>query len=195
MIMRRPFPALPQKSRSMTRIAVVAYPTLDQRALDWIESIRGRHDPQAGRIPPHFTLIFPVDVSPDDIRDEVARAALRYRPVPFVIRTAISMPDVVQGGAHVFVVPEEGHDQIARLHDELYAGVLRPHLREDIAFVPHITIATGNTRWCETYALQLNGTLQPVHGVIESVTILDVTRTEIESLARFALGTPSSQPA
>ena len=179
----------------MALIAVVAYPTLDQRALDWIESIRGRHDPQADPIPPHFTLIFPADVSPDDIRDEVAGAALRHRPVPFVIRSAISMPDVVHGGAHVFVVPEEGHDQIARLHDELYAGVLRPHRREGIAFVPHITIATGNARWCESYAQQLNGTLQPVRGVIESLTLLDVTRTEIESLARFALGTPSSLPA
>jgi hypothetical protein len=26
----------------------------------------------------------------------------------------------------------------------LYAGVLRPHRREDIALVPHITIAAGN---------------------------------------------------
>ena len=105
------------------------------------------------------------------------------------------MPDGVHGGAHVFVVPEEGNDHIARLHDELYAGVLRPHRREDIAFVPHITIATGNAHWCESYAQQLNETLEPVRGVIESVTLLDVTRTEIESLARFALGTPSSSPA
>ena len=72
------------------------------------------------------------------------------------------MPDVVHGGAHVFVVPDEGRDQIARLHDELYAGVLRQHLREDIAFVSHVTIAAGDVHWCETYAQQLNGTLQPV---------------------------------
>ena len=103
--------------------------------------------------------------------------------------------DIVSAGAHVFVVPEEGHDQIARLHDELYAGVLRPHLREDIAFVPHITIATSDALWCQTYAQQLNETFKPVRGVLESMTLLDVTRTEFESLARFPLGTPSSQPA
>lgn len=165
----------------MARIAVVAYPTLDHHSLDWIESIRVRYDPQASRIPPHFTLVFPVDEPPCEITDEIARACLRHRPIPFVIRSALSMRDVVHGGAHVFVVPDEGRDHIARLHDELYAGVLRPHLREDIAFVPHITIAAGEVRWCENYAQQLNGILQPVRGVIESVTLLDVSRSEIES--------------
>ena len=179
----------------MARIAVVAYPILDQHSLDWIESIRIRHDPLASRIRPHFTLVFPVDESPGDITDEIARACLRHRPIPFVIRSALSTRDVIHGGAHVFVVPDEGRDDIAQLHDELYAGVLRPHLREDIAFVPHITIAAGEVRWCENYAEQLNGILQPVRGVIESVTLLDVTRTRIESIVRLALGTPSSQPA
>jgi 2'-5' RNA ligase len=171
----------------VARIAVVAYPTVEQQTLDWIHSIRVRYDPQARRIPAHFTLVFPVDESPGDITEEIARVCLRHRPISFVIRSVISMPDVVHRGAHVFVVPDEGRDQIARLHDELYAGVLRQHLREDIAFVPHVTIATGDLHWCETYAQQLNGTLQPVRGVIESVTLLDVSRTKIESIARLAL--------
>jgi 2'-5' RNA ligase len=100
---------------------------------------------------------------------ELARVTTRHAPITFVIRSTIAVPDVVHGGAHVFAVPNEGRDQIARLHDELYAGVLQPHLREDTAFVPHITIAAhGDLRWCEAYAERLNGTLQPVRGVIES---------------------------
>ena len=62
----------------MARIAVVAYPTVDQQTLDWIESIRVRHDPQASRIPPHFTPVFPVDVSPGDIKGEIALACTAY---------------------------------------------------------------------------------------------------------------------
>jgi 2'-5' RNA ligase len=93
---------------------------------------------------------------------ELARVTTRHAPITFVIRSTIAVPDVVHGGAHVFAVPNEGRDQIARLHDELYAGVLQPHLREDTAFVPHITIAAhGDLRWCEAYAERLNGTLQP----------------------------------
>ena len=57
----------------MARIAVVAYPTVDQQTLDWIDSIRVRHDPQARRIPPHFTLVFPVEESPGEITEEIAR--------------------------------------------------------------------------------------------------------------------------
>ena len=179
----------------MARVAVVSYPALDGAALDWIESIRAQHDPQAARIPPHFTLVFPVD-APADIRGEITRVSARHGPITFVIRSAIAMPDVVHGGAHVFLVPDEGRDQIARLHDELYAGVLRPHLREDLAFVPHITIAAhGDVRWCKAYAERLNGTLLPVRGVIESVTLVDVTTTKIDTLARYVLATPSpSQP-
>jgi 2'-5' RNA ligase len=78
----------------------------------------------------------------------------------------------------------------------LHTGNLQAHLREDIAFVPHITIAAHtDVRWCDAYAEQLNATLQPVRGVIESVTLVDVTATKITSLARFVLGAPaSSQP-
>ena len=180
----------------MARIAVVSYPALDSAALHWIESIRSQHDPQAARIPPHFTLVFPVD-APLDVTGEIARVTTRHAPITFVIRSTIAMPDVVHGGAHVFAVPTEGRDQIARLHAELYSGVLRPHLREDIAFVPHITIAAHeDVGWCEAYAERLSGTLQPVRGVIESVTVVGVTTTRIESLARYVLAMPSSsQPA
>lgn len=178
----------------MARIAVVSYPVFDTAAIAWIESIRAQHDPQASRIPPHFTLVFPVD-APADMSGEIARVSARHAPIAFVIRSAIAMPDVVHGGAHVFVVPDEGRHQIEHLHDELYAGVLRSFRREDIAFVPHITIAAhGDVRWCETYAERLNGTLQPMRGVIESVTLIEVTASRIESLARFELATPPRRP-
>lgn len=61
----------------------------------------------------------------------------------------------------MFVVPDEGREPIVRLHHELYAGVLRPHLREDVGYVPHVTIAAGDVGWCEAYAKRLNERLQP----------------------------------
>jgi len=177
----------------VARIAVVSFPILDEQTLDWIASIRAEHDPQAGRILPHFTLVFPIEASPADVKNELGRVAARHEPIPFVIRSAMFMPDAIQGGGgHVFLVPTEGRANITRIHDDLYSGVLRPHLREDIAFIPHVTIAAhDDERWCETYAQRVNGTLEPVGGVLESITLVDVTASKIETLARFALGTPS----
>jgi hypothetical protein len=98
----------------VARIAAVSYPVLDGADFGWIESIRAQHDPQASRIPPHFTLVFPVD-APADMTGEIARVTARHAPIAFVIRSAIALPDVVHGGAHVFVVPDEGRDQIESL--------------------------------------------------------------------------------
>ena len=171
----------------MARVAVVAYPVVDRADLEGIQSVRDQYDPLASRIAPHFTLVFPIDAQVD-VTGEVARVTAHHAPITFVLESAIAMPDVVHGGAHVFLVPGEGRDQIALLHDELYAGALRAHLREDAPFVPHLTIAHGDARWCEDHAERLSRTLCPVRGVIDALTLVDVTAANVESLARFALG-------
>jgi len=43
----------------MPTLAIVAYPVLAADDHRWIEAIRARHDPQAGRIAAHVTLLFP----------------------------------------------------------------------------------------------------------------------------------------
>jgi 2'-5' RNA ligase len=168
-------------------IAVVAYPVFDETDLAWIESIRARYDPQADRIAPHFTLVFPVDASAG-ILDELAAVAGRHAAIRFVLRSAIATPDLVRGGAHVFLVPDEGRDAIACLHDDLYAGTLRTHLREDGPFVPHITVAAQqDLRWCEAYAERLNDTLRPMHATIESLSVVAVDPGGIRRLAHVDL--------
>lgn len=92
----------------------------------------------------------------------------------------------------MFLVPDDGRDQITRLHGELYVGSLRPHLREDVTFIPHITVAAhDDLRWCQAYVEQLTETLPPVRGVIESLTLVDVTAAKIEPLAEFRLASPN----
>ena len=56
-------------------LAVVAYPALEDRDRDWIEFVRARHDPQALRIPAHFTLVFPTEDSADPVAADVAAVA------------------------------------------------------------------------------------------------------------------------
>jgi 2'-5' RNA ligase len=56
--------------------------------------------------------------------------------------------------------------RLRALHDELSAFVLRTDLREDIAFVPHITIAGHrDLRWCDACAERANFIFQPWSGL------------------------------
>lgn len=48
-----------QSDTDEMKLAVVAYPSLDQDDRQWIDSFRTSHDPQAG-IGVHVTLMFPV---------------------------------------------------------------------------------------------------------------------------------------
>ena len=40
-----------------------------------------------------------------------------------------------------YLVPDIGNDQITELHKNLYANMLSDHLRQEIPYIPHITMA------------------------------------------------------
>lgn len=172
----------------MPQVAIVSYPVLGVADRRWVESIRANHDPQAADLAAHFTLVFPADVAPGDLAVEVAAAAGSAAPIPFVIRCAKAVRDAFGRGGRVFLVPHEGADEITTLHDRLYSGVLRPHLREDIPFVPHITVAAGrDLGWCEAIAAELNRDPRTMAGVLESLELVDIVDGTVSCRGRFML--------
>jgi len=173
----------------LTAIAIVSYPSIDEADRQWIESVRAKYDPQAARIGVHFTLVFPTDASPAEVAGEVAVVASVARPIPFTIRGARAVGDVVGGGGHVFLVPDEGREEIATLHDQLYHGVLRPHLRQDIPFTPHMTVAAGSDlAACEELVHELNLGHRIVHGILRGIELVNLEKRHVDSIATFALG-------
>jgi 2'-5' RNA ligase len=177
----------------MAVIAVVAYPTLDEADRHWIESIRACRDPQASRVAVHFTLVFPADALPGEVSTEVTAVAGSAKAIPFTIHQAMAVRDS-QGGGHVFLVPDEGHDEITDLHDRLYAGILRPHLRTDIPFTPHMTLAPdADVARCAALAEQLNRDSRTVRGALRSVNLVHVGTYRVESIRAFVLGKPGAR--
>jgi 2'-5' RNA ligase len=173
----------------MTRLAVVSYPRMEDADLDWIEAIRAKNDPQAHRIAAHFTLVFPVAASLAALSDEVAALVEVHSPIAFTVRAALAFPDAGADGGHVFFVPDEGRMQITRLHDRLYEGILKRHLRQDILFVPHVTAgAQPDLRNCEELAKQLTAAGRAISGVLDAVDVLELTSGAIVSRARLGLG-------
>ncbi len=171
-------------------LAIVAYPKLHDADRRRIESFRAKHDPQASRVALHFTLVFPFAGSPDELVPEIAIAARSTKPIPFTIgRTAVVADPVAGSGYHIFLVPDEGAWQIAALHDRLYAGALRPHLRRDISFIPHITVAAAReAHVAEQWARTLNAPSRILHGTVAGIDLVDLGQHRVRSVASYALG-------
>jgi 2'-5' RNA ligase len=170
--------------------AVVAFPLLASDDLQWIESIRAKHDPEAKRIAAHFTLVFPAVMSARATEAHLTRVAHSAEPIRFVLRRAIVAPDALGSGGHVFLIPEDGRDALTGLHQRLYSGLLQPHARRNATFTPHITVAAGTgIDPLHTIAGELNAKGLSIRGSIAEIALVEVTSGEIRRSARFQLGT------
>jgi 2'-5' RNA ligase len=171
-----------------SRLAIVAYPILNEADLAEIQAIREIHDPQFAVLTPHFTLVFPVE-APDAVVVAAAQAmGAVVPPFTFTLRSVRAVRDAVGAGGHVFLVPDDGAAQVCDLHDRLYAGALQSAHRRDIPYVPHITVAAHpNFSRCEALASEIESTNTARAGRVEALTVLGVSGKGIEELAVVAL--------
>lgn len=176
-------------------LAVVAYPVLDEADRQWLESFRQAHDPQSARIGAHFTLVFPAEAESGEVVREVAAVARSTEPIDFAIHGASVVADPLGTGSHVFLEPDKGRLAISTLHERLYAGTLRPHLRADIPFVPHITVAAARD---SAAALELAGALDAsrrvIRGVLDRVDVIDTGAAVLHPIEGFALAGAAAKP-
>jgi 2'-5' RNA ligase len=169
-------------------IAVVSYPVLTEADRLWIEAIRARHDPQAARLPAHFTLVFP-SAGTNDLVREVAFVAATSAPIAFRLDAVRAVRDLVAGaGAHVMLVAARGGAQIAALHDRLYRGVLRAGRRVDVPFVPHVTVgASADYDRCAAVAAAVGTEQRPIEGRLERLDIVDLDGPAVTTIRSLAL--------
>lgn len=100
-----------------------------------IGSFRRAHDPTADLIGPHVTLVFPVPVviGGDAIREHVRDVVSRTPSFDIRLRGLEEWWD-----HWLFLHVADGREEVVALHDALYSGVLRPYLRTDLPYVPHV---------------------------------------------------------
>lgn len=170
--------------RRVPSIAVVAYPVLAPDDARWIEAVRAAHDPNHQRLRAHVTLVFPVEAA--GLEAHVAAIAASVAPIRFVLREVRAVRDHATGaGGHVFLVPDEGAAAITALHDRLYTGPLAPHLRADLPFIPHVTIAANRDFGaCERLAAQLR---VEIRGELHAIDVLELGAGDVRTLARYPL--------
>jgi len=129
-------PTLRRSRPPLPRFAVAWLPAFD--GIERIEAFRRRHDPAAALIPAHLSLVFPFPTAHTRLQVEthIQRVVSRWPPVPVSFRRVR-----MHANEFVFLMASRGAASIAALHDKLYTRSFRPHLRPDLPYEPHITLA------------------------------------------------------
>jgi 2'-5' RNA ligase len=172
--------------RTLHTVAPLSIGTADRRFLD---DFRARHDPQAGVVEPHFTLVFAcAAVAEDDYLAHVGAVAAGNAPVAFSCRYAMLGADHTGADGYVFLVPDEGHAALSRLHDRLYTGPLAAKLRLDLPFTPHVTIGRCPERaQAKRLCDELNGAPLRLDGRVETLVVGSVEAGRFVERGRFPL--------
>ena len=153
---------------------VLAYPELAPAAAAAIAAFRRRHEPErAALVAAHVTLVFGVEAVPVDALAEHAAAIVATEPAfAFSLDATELYAGAEAAEAKLFLRAGRGDDRFRRLHARLHAGILAPHLRSDLPFAPHMTIATARPPATLDAALAEAGRLElPIQGEVRALTI------------------------
>lgn len=150
-------------------LAVVAFPDLTEADGRKIEALRAAHDPNAARIAPHVTLVFPTaTIDEKTLLGRVEAAAKAAAPVAVALRRILVHREGAE--SYLYLVPEQGYDALTALH-----GRLNPGYDGKPAFTPHVTVARfGDRAQARAIATELAARHFAVNGRIDALTVVEV---------------------
>lgn len=98
---------------------------------------RNKYEPFSDLIAEHIPFIFPVPeaIGRNKLENHIKEVLTAWKP--FSIH--ISGHQLTWDNWLIMKI-KEGEENIFKLHDELYTGILSPHLREDLPYIPHIAM-------------------------------------------------------
>lgn len=182
--------SIPGRKAGDMALLVLGYPTLAAADYRRIQAFRADHDPQFRIVAPHVTLVFALDDSLEEtLIAQVRRIAKAQPKVGFVLRSAKLMPQLPgEEDAPIFLVPDEGYASLVQLHDELYNGPIAAHLRQDIPFIPHITIGrTRDRSEAQQVVAELNRQELAMPGAIPRLTVVRYVNGLVSTLTETPL--------
>ena len=169
---------------------VIAYPKLDKKDLDWIQKYREENDPRYfDVVDPHITLLFAIhDVDKEMFVAEVKKQIAGIEPFNFVIRVVTINQNDDGKYYHEFLVPDEGYSNVVKLHDRLYSGIFKDHLRLDIDFIPHIGIGNSDDALVsKKRAEELNAAGVNIEGRVDSIAIIEYADSKVKTIETVKL--------
>ena len=171
----------------MESLEVIARPHFNKADLAWLTDIRSRRAGSRGA--PYFTLVFAnLSIAPAAFVKTIQAYTRGFHPIRFRLRSALVVPEPAIGRFHVFLIPDEGFGAILKLHDALHMGKLRPALRQDSPYLPHITVATTpDYTTARELAFALNQGDLDIHGHFEALEVESRVGQDIRLVAEIPL--------
>jgi len=171
------------------RVAVLAYPELQDSDRRWIEDVRRVEDPEFDAVRPHFTLAFPAPIPGAEAVAHASSVALGASPFRFELDAVVVVPNRFGAGFHVFLVPTTGSAEIEALHTALAAGPFGPHRIAGVPFVPHMTVAAHRREQdCQDLIATWGGKIPRIRGWIHELDVVEVWPERTPSIRRIPLG-------
>lgn len=165
----------------------VAQPVWDDGAGEAVESFRAVHDPQQGLLAAHFTVAFGIAVDLAEWQPHVQKVTSSRSPFRFVLRHAMLFAQD-KARAHVFLVPDEGASQVARLYGDLHREGWAKYRRSDIPYIPHITVAVaGRVEQAQAWVDDWNSQPFELAGQVDSLSIGELRDGRFVTLAQEPL--------
>lgn len=166
----------------------VAIPELTETSMLQIENHRRQYDRQFHIVKPHFTLVFPLPEDSGVFAEELRLQLKGASAIPFDVQHASLHEDPRDNTFRAFLVPRQGFRRIVKLHDQLYSGKLSPHLRQDMPYVPHLTIGIDDNREsCQKMISEWNAAAYAMQGIISTVEILTLEGEKATSIEKIKL--------
>lgn len=164
---------------------VVSYPKISKKNYDWIQKVRQKNDElYFNIIKPHFTLVFPLSsVFKKDLIKHSKTILSKTKKFEFLIKKAVIEKDAFNKYTHTFLVPDNGYNKIIKLHNKLYTGILKPELKKDIPYIPHIGIGNNkNPEISRKLAEEINTQKIIINGLIDKIDICEYENDKITTI-------------
>ncbi len=117
----------------MGHYALVYFPRID---ITTVNAFRKKYDPMFGVISPHVTIVFPFrGINESTVIQHIQSVTEKQKSFSVHFHGLTKSFD-----NYLFLLIEEGKEEVYKLHDKLYTNVLASELRTDIPFIPHMTL-------------------------------------------------------
>jgi len=121
---------------------------------------------------------------------EIKEQSKGIAAIPFCVRCAVICKDSFSDNYDAFLVPDEGHSGVVKLHDRLYSDKLARQHRLDVSYIPHISIAySTDVLHIKNIVDNWNETEPPISGFISSLDIINYQNRVITTIEKILLPT------